>query len=58
LNGGLKNIAECKKSWFQKKILLVPILHVRTIGWPGTGKNVAFSNLTAQLEQGFEFKVS
>jgi hypothetical protein len=41
----------------QKKNLLVPIPHVRPIGWSGTEKFWPLAKRTAQREQGFEFKV-
>ncbi len=34
----LKNLQNAKISWFKKKLALVPIPHVRPIGWFGTEK--------------------
>jgi hypothetical protein len=53
----LEDLQNAKKSWFEKKNLFVPILHVRPIGWSGTEKNWLLAKRTAQREQGFEFKV-
>jgi hypothetical protein len=45
--GGLKkNLAESEISGLQK-LLLVLILHVQPVGWPGTEKNSAFAKSTA-----------
>jgi hypothetical protein len=38
LNGGLKKKFKVQKVLVPKKLLLVPIPHVRPVGWPGTEK--------------------
>ncbi len=56
-NGGLK-IRRMPKILGTNKNLLVPILHVRLIGWSGTEKLWPRAKRTARHEQDFEFKVS
>ncbi len=53
----LEDWQNAKISWSKKKSL-VPIPHIRPIGWSGTEDFWPLAKCTAQREQGFEFKVS